>query len=90
MAILEIEQKSVNKEKWKKWWSLETKIETLAALISAPIVIAFWDYPLTLPLFSCFVALWCFGKIFFQREKWALLSILALFFLYRGLVGLLT
>ncbi len=90
VAILEIRKKYTKKEQWKKWWGVEGKIESIATVISLAIVIPLWAYSLTLPIFSCFVAVWLFGKIYFRRDKWAILFILGLFFLYRGLSGLLS
>ena len=87
VAILEIEKTVSKKEKWKKWWKLEGKIEVFVGIIALSLTIYFSNYPLTDPIFSCFVALWCFGKIFFRKDKWSLLLILGLFFLYRGLIG---
>ncbi len=90
VAILEIEKKYTKKEQWKKWWKIEGKIESVATVISLAIVIPLWNHSLTFPIFCCFVAIWSFGKIYFRRDKWALLFILGLFFLYRGLSGLLS
>ncbi len=87
VAILEIEKSVSRKEKWKKWWKVEGKIEIIALVITFSIVIPLSKHPLTDPILFCFGALWCFGKIFFRRDQWALLFILGLFFLYKALTG---
>lgn len=84
---MEIEKAISKKEKWKKWWKLEGKIEVCVAIITLSLAIYFSKSPLTDPIFAGFIALWCFGKIFFRRDKWPILCIGGLFFLYKALTG---
>lgn len=83
VVILEIEQ-------WKKWWQIEGKIEILVTVIALAVVIPFWNHPLTIPIFSCFVAIWTLGKIFFRKDQLLLLAILSIYFLHKGINGLLS
>ncbi|HLB52614.1 MAG TPA: hypothetical protein VJK48_02755 [Chlamydiales bacterium] len=77
------------KEKIQKWWKIEGKLECLGALLTIIILIPYGNNPLVFGLITCTIALWCFGKIFFRKNQWQMLSLCGLWALYQGLTSLL-
>lgn len=83
-------QKISKKERFLKWWKIEGKIEFGAAAIVLILLLVFWDNLLVLGIVEIVGALWGYGKIFFRRDKWAILLLISTFVLFQGISNLLT
>lgn len=78
------------KDQFLKWWKVEGKIEFAAAAIVFIVLLIFWDNLLVLGIVEILGALWGYGKIFFRRDKWAILLLISTFVFIQGISNLLT
>jgi hypothetical protein len=90
VANLEIDKKITRKKRFQQWWKIEGKIECAVALVVLAILISYGSNPLVSAIVMCFVAMWSFGKMFFRKDLRLFLFIIGVFFLYKGLMGLLS
>lgn len=85
MAILEISKKLSKKERFLKWWKIEGKIECAAAIVVLVVIIVFWNSLFVQAIIAFTAAVWCLGKIYFRRDKWAVLAMTAVWAFSQGM-----
>jgi hypothetical protein len=85
VGVLEMNQKISRKERIKKWWEIEGKIECGAAAIALVILIIFWDNLMVQGIVAILGSLWGFAKIYFRRDQWAFLLLISTWVLAQGL-----
>ncbi len=85
MANLEITHKPSKKERFLKWWRIEGKIECASAVIVLVIMLVYWDSLLVQGVIALVGAAWCLGKIYFRRDKWAVLAMTAVWAFSQGM-----
>jgi hypothetical protein len=88
VGVLEIDPKKSKKKQFLKWWSVERKIELSVCAVMLVFLIVFWRSLLVEGMCGIFVAAWCFGKIYFRKDQWALLSLGGILALCQGLSAL--
>lgn len=85
VEVLEMNQKISRKERIAKWWKVEGKIECIGAAIVLIILTVFWDDALVNGIVGIACAIWCLGKIYFRRDKWAFLLLGAVLLFLQGI-----
>lgn len=85
VGVLEMNPKISKKERIKKWWEVEGKIECGAASIALIVLIVFWDNLLVQGIVAILGSLWGFVKIYFRRDQWAFLLLISTWVLTQGL-----
>lgn len=73
------------RERFKKWWKVEGKIEAFGGLLVLITFICYWGNVYADFYLALFCSLWLFVKIYFKRDQWQILLLGAAFALYQAI-----